>query len=81
MKSAEYQVSCQRGLNCHLCSLGVPNLSNDCSLPAPPAEFDEVRPRSGKARRARRRKEAAVAGADDNADVVVLDPNRRRTAQ
>jgi hypothetical protein len=53
------------------------------SLPAPPAEFDEVRPRSGKARRARRRKAAADAGspAEDSADVVVLDPNRRRTAQ
>ena len=53
------------------------------SLPAPPAEFDEVRPRSGKARRARRRKTAADAEvpADDSADVVVLNPNRRRTAQ
>lgn len=53
------------------------------SLPAPPEEFDEVRPRSGKARRARRRKTAADAEvpADGSADVVVLNPNRRRTAQ
>jgi hypothetical protein len=53
------------------------------SLPAPPVEFDAVRPRSGKSRRRARRARAAEgqsAAEVESADVVRLDPNRRRKA-
>jgi hypothetical protein len=50
------------------------------SLPAPPAEFDEARPKSRKARRrARRDKIVEQPEVEDDA-VVQLDPFRRRTA-
>lgn len=53
------------------------------SLPAPPAPLNATRPRSGKARRRARRgqTEAEPQGpAAESADVVMLDPNRRRSA-
>jgi hypothetical protein len=53
------------------------------SLPAPPVEFEPVRPRSGKVRRRARRGRAEATTeprAEESTDVVVLDPNRRRNA-
>ena len=51
------------------------------SLPAPPAAFEATRPRSGKARRrARQSKAEAQAPSGESADVVMLDPKRRRSA-
>jgi len=47
------------------------------SLPAPPLEFDDARPRSRKARRRARKESRAV---EDDSQVVHLDPTRRRTA-
>jgi hypothetical protein len=53
------------------------------SLPPPPVAFDVTRPRSGKARRRARRNQAEAQPLDANAesaDVVRLNPNRRRSA-
>jgi hypothetical protein len=52
------------------------------SLPPAPLEFEAATARSGKARRRARRvqSEATKATAAESADVVVLDPNRRRSA-
>jgi hypothetical protein len=52
------------------------------SLPPAPLEFEAAPSRSGKARRRARRvqSEATKATAAESADVVVLDPKRRRSA-
>ena len=53
------------------------------TLPAPAPEFEEERPQSRKAKRRARRSRAPLQpeeGGAERADVVVLDPNRRRTA-
>jgi hypothetical protein len=50
------------------------------ALPAPPADFDDVRPRSRKARRRARKETRVEEPAEYSADVVHLDPARRRTA-
>jgi len=52
------------------------------SLPPAPLEFEAGPARSGKARRRARRveSEATKATAADSADVVILDPKRRRSA-
>ncbi|HEY8921666.1 MAG TPA: hypothetical protein VIN32_03435 [Candidatus Limnocylindria bacterium] len=52
------------------------------SLPPPPVAFDVTRPRSGKARRRARRNQVEAQPQDaeaDSADVVRLNPNRRRS--
>jgi hypothetical protein len=53
-----------------------------CSLPAPPVAFEAARPDSGKARRRARQgqSKAAEAPPAESADVVILDPKRRRRA-
>ena len=52
------------------------------SLPAPPTIYDPPLPRSRKAKRKSRRSESDELGQEpaESSDVVVLDPNRRRTA-
>jgi hypothetical protein len=52
------------------------------SLPPAPIAFDAPRPRSGKARRRARRERAEPLQQEPGADpdVVILDPNRRRSA-
>lgn len=50
------------------------------ALPAPPLEFDDARPRSRKNRRRARKENRVAEVADDSAQVVHLDPARRRTA-
>jgi len=50
------------------------------ALPAPPLEFDDARPRSRKNRRRARKETRAAEVVDDSAQVVHLDPARRRSA-
>ena len=52
------------------------------SLPAPPADYATPLPRSRKAKRKARRAESEAVEQEnaESSDVVVLDPNRRRTA-
>jgi hypothetical protein len=50
------------------------------SLPAPPADFDEDRPRARKSRRRVRKEVTATESREHTADVVELDPSRRRRA-
>ena len=52
------------------------------SLPAPPSDFATPLPGSRKAKRKARRAEADAVNQEnaESSDVVVLDPNRRRTA-
>jgi hypothetical protein len=52
------------------------------SLPAAPAAFDGARPGSGKARRRAKQSQAKAMEATqaESADVVLLDPKRRRRA-
>ena len=52
------------------------------SLPAPPTSYDPPLARSRKAKRKSRRAETDELGQEsaESSDVVVLDPNRRRTA-
>jgi hypothetical protein len=52
------------------------------SLPPPPVAFDATRPRSGKARRRAKQSQAEAQPQDadaESADVVRLNPNRRRS--